>query len=222
VHQASNASSGALAQYRLAVSLHSHSKAFHISKLFLSGVPVVKTQSYLQVSGVAASRKDTAWTKSAQLRNLSWKGPVPRDHVIVKHSLASLCTSVHLSADCPQESFMPHFVPGVHYESVPGDLPGLMQRAQQLLQDPSRLERMGAAALLAAVQHINALALVESVAWVLGRVKEVSPWEVRAPEDERGWGLVRLGLRHEFAIPLPQAMTERVRQELADQFEESQ
>jgi hypothetical protein len=86
---------------------------------------------------------------------------------------------------------MHHFVPGVHYESVRYDLSDLPSRTYQLIQeakkDPSRLERMGATAMLSAVNYTHVLALTKSVAWVLGRVKDVSPWEVRAPEEESGW-----------------------------------
>jgi hypothetical protein len=94
-----------------------------------------------------------------------------------------------------QESFMHHFTPGVHYESVRYDLSDLPSRTYQLIQeaksDPSRLERMGAAALEQALRYMSQESLIESVAWVLGRIKEANPWEVRHPDEEQGWVLHR-------------------------------
>jgi hypothetical protein len=63
-----------------------------------------------------------------------------------------------------QESFMHHFTPGVHYESVRYDLSDVAERTRQLIEegkrDSSRLEAMAAAAMERAVQVLHFLAQV--------------------------------------------------------------
>jgi hypothetical protein len=119
---------------------------------------------------------------------------------------------------------MHHFTPGVHYEAVRYDLSDLPSRTYQLIQeakkDPSRLERMAVQAVVEGLKYFNELAVIDSVAWILGRVKEVSPWEVRAPEDERGWGLFRFrrGWGDQVRSTYRRARLNRLRAAMPDLF----
>jgi hypothetical protein len=110
---------------------------------------------------------------------------------------------------------MHHFKLGVHYESVRYDLSDLPSRTYQLIQeaksDASRLERMGAAALEQALRYVSQEALIDSVAWVLGRIKEANPWEVRHPDEEQGWVLHRFPGSWSAVHPWPSGVEDKLR-----------
>jgi hypothetical protein len=130
-----------------------------------------------------------------------------------------------------QEPYLHHFTPGVHYEAVRYDLSDVAERTRLLIKeaqrDPSRLERMAAAAMERGVEVFHFLAQADCMAWAMMRAKEASPWEVQPPDaagdsgngTEKGWHVLKMPHGRRLDNPYFRLFEDSVRSVLAANFE---